>query len=55
MKLQERLRIHPLSKFVRSVILVLKSICYFLALIWLGFLSRNYWSLLDHDHLMAYI
>ena len=43
---------HCLSKFDRSVFLILKPISYFLAFKWLGFLSRNYWSLLDHD-LMA--
>ena len=46
---------HCLSKFDRSVFLILKSISYFfLAFIWLGFLSKNYWSSLDHD-LMASI
>ena len=46
---------HRLSKFDRSVFLILKPIYYFfLAFIWLGFLSRNYWSSLDHN-LMASI
>ena len=45
---------HRLSKFDWSVFLNLKPISYSLAFIWLGFLSRNYWSLLDYD-LMASI
>ena len=43
-----------MSKFDRSVFLILKPISYFLAFIWFGFLSRKYWSSLDHD-LMASI
>ena len=41
---------HHLLKFHRSVFLILKPISYFLAFMWLGFfLSRSYWSSLDHD------
>ena len=44
-RLEYRLH-HHLSKFDRSVFLILKPIFYFLVFIWLGFfLSRNYWSL----------
>ena len=42
------------SKFDRSVAVNLKPISYFLVLIPLVFLSRNYWSQL-HQHLMANI
>ena len=38
---------HHLSKFDRSVFLILKT--FFLAFIWLVFLSRIYWSSLNHD------
>ena len=46
-RILERLSIQTsslLSKFDRSVFLNLKPISYFLAFIWLGFLSRNFWS-----------
>ena len=43
-----------LERFDRSVFLISKPISFFLAFIWLGFLSRNYLSSLDHD-LMASI
>ena len=45
---------HRLSKFDRSVFLILRPISYFFVFIWLAFLSRNYWDSLDHD-LMASI
>ena len=50
-RILERLGIQTLSSFV---FLILKPISIFLVLIWLGFLSRNFWSLLNHD-LMASI
>ena len=41
---------HRLSKFYRSVFLILKPISnFFRPLYGLVFLSRNYWSSLDHD------
>ena len=42
------------AKFDWSLFLNLKPISYFGAYSWLGFLSRIYWSSLDHD-LMASI
>ena len=44
---------HCLSKFVRSVLVNIKTISYFFEFTWFGFWSRNYWKLvIDHD-LMA--
>ena len=41
---------HHLSKFDRSCIPEFKAdFLFFLAFIWLGFLSRKYWSSLEHD------
>ena len=38
-----------MSKFDRSVFLILKPISYFFGVYMAWFLSRNYWSLFDHD------
>ena len=44
---------HCLSKFVRSVLVNIKTISYFFEFTWFGFWSKNYWKLvIDHD-LMA--
>ena len=40
---------HRLSKFDRSVFLILKPISYFGVYMARFFLSRNFWCLLDHD------
>ena len=45
---------HGLSKFDWSVFLNLKPLSYFLAFIWLGFLSRIYWSSLDQGQLQEW-
>ena len=52
-RILERLH-HRLSKFDKSVFLNLKPISYFFGIYMACFLSRNYWSSLDHD-LMASI
>ena len=40
---------HCLSRYDRSVFLILKPISYSLAFIWLGFSSRNYWRWLAFE------
>ena len=52
--LHQTLLILSSSKFDRSVFLMLKPIPYFVGIYMTCFISRNYWSSLDHD-LMASI
>jgi hypothetical protein len=53
-RMPERLGIKTSSSFDRSLFLILKPISYFVGVYMSWFLSRNYWSLLNHD-LMANI
>ena len=49
-RILERLGIQTASSFFKmSVFLIWSQFLIFLAFIWLGFLSRKYWSSLDHD------
>jgi hypothetical protein len=53
-RILERLGLHHhLSKLDRSVFLILKPISYLFGVLWIGFLSRNYWSSLDNDLMVS--